>query len=75
MKKNPLKSKTINSALVIALVAIMSMLGFGEQEIAETYDSISQEKKSDLPIKEIITLIGTGGVIFGRFRVKEKDDD
>ena len=37
MKKHPIKSKTINSALVVALIAIMSLLGFGEQEIAKTY--------------------------------------
>lgn len=74
MKKNPLKSKTIDSALVIVLIAVMSLLGFGEGEIAKAYDSLEQSKKP-IPVKELVTLLGAGGVIYGRYKVKEKEDE
>lgn len=72
MKKHPLKSKTINSALVIALLAIMSLLGIGEEEIARTYDTIGQEKKTETT-KEVMTLLAAGGAMYGRYKVKEED--
>ncbi len=74
MKKSPIKSKTINSALVIILIAVMSLLGFGESEMADTYDSINPGNKSE-SVKEIITILAAGGAIYGRYKVKEKDDD
>ena len=74
MKKKPHKSLTIQSALVVVLIAVMSLLGFGEGEIAKTFDGLSQDKKADMPIKELLTLIASGGAIYGRYRVKEKDD-
>lgn len=74
MKKKPYKSKTINSVLVIILITVMSLLGFGEEEIAKTYDTIGQEKKTETA-KELITLFAAGGAIYGRYKVKEQDDD
>ena len=74
MNKPPLKSKTINSALVVILIAVMSLLGFGEEEIAKTYDQIGKENKSET-VKEIITLAAGGAAIYGRYKVKEKDDE
>ena len=73
MKKHPLKSKTIDSILVIALIAIMSLLGLGENEIAKTYDGLGKEKKSET-VKELITLGAAGSAIYGRYKVREKDD-
>lgn len=74
MKKKPYKSKTINSALVIILITVMSLLGFGEEEIAKTYDSIGQESKTETT-KELVTLVAGLGAIYGRYKVKEKDDE
>lgn len=74
MKKKPYKSKTVNSALVIILITVMSLLGFGEEEIAKTYDAIGQESKTET-VKELATLLAAGGAIYGRYKVKEKDDE
>jgi len=74
MKKKPYKSKTIDSILVIILITVMSLLGFGEEEIAKTYDTIGQEKKTET-VKELVTLVAAGGAIYGRYKVKEQDDD
>lgn len=74
MNKPPLKSKTINSALVIILIAVMSLLGFGEAEIARTYDQLGTENKSETA-KELITLAAGGAAIYGRYKVKEKKDE
>jgi hypothetical protein len=74
MKKAPFKSKTVNSALVIILIAVMSLLGFGEEEIAKTYDSIGEGQKTETT-KELLTLAAGIGAIYGRYKVKEKDDE
>ncbi len=73
MVKKPYKSKTVNSALVIILIAVMSLLGFGEKEIAKTYDQLGQESKTETA-KELMTLVAAGGVIYGRYKAKEKDE-
>lgn len=72
MKKHPIKSKTINSALVIVLIAVMGLLGFGESEIATTFDGLGKENQTET-VKEIGTLLGALGVVYGRFKVKEED--
>ena len=73
MKKHPIKSKTINSALVIIMITVMSLLGIGEEEIAKTYDQLGQESKTETT-KELVTLIAAGGAIYGRYKVKEDDE-
>ena len=76
MKKSPLKSKTIDSALIIIVIAILSLLGVGEAEVGKTYDTITtQTGKRTENAKEIITILGGAGAIYGRYKVKEKDDD
>lgn len=72
MKKHPLKSKTVNSALVVALIAIMSLLGFGEAEIAKTYDQLGQDKGRSETTKEVISLFAAGGAIYGRYKAKDE---
>ena len=72
MKKKPYKSKTINSALVIILITIMSLMGIGEKEIVKTYDSISNttgEKSEN--IKDLITMFAGFGVVYGRYKAKD----
>ena len=72
MKKHPMKSMTIQSTLVVVLITVMSLLGFGEEEIAKTYDQLGQESKSETT-KELITLVAAGGAAFGRWRVKDDE--
>ena len=72
MKKNPLKSKTISSALVIIVMVCMSLLGIGEEQMGETYDTITQGTGTKTEkSKDLITLLATGGVIYGRYKVKD----
>ena len=72
MKKKIHKSMTMQSVLVIILISVMSLLGFGEQEIAKTYDQLGEESKTETT-KELITVIAAGGAAFGRWRVKDED--
>ncbi len=75
MNKHPLKSKTIVSALVIIMVAIMSILGVGEKEVIQTYDAIAKETDQADSIKEIVTIIAGAGAIYGRYKVKGGKDE
>ena len=72
MKKSPFKSKTINSAITIIVIALLNILGVGENETNNTYDAITdvtgQKTES---IKDLGLLLGSAGVIYGRFKVKE----
>jgi hypothetical protein len=72
MNKHPIKSKTINSAIIIIIIALMSLLGFGESEIVTTFDGLGQQNQTET-IKEVGTLLGAAGVLYGRFKVKEDD--
>lgn len=74
MKKNPLKSKTIDSVLVVILIAVMSILGIGEKEIVQTYDGLGESRKADVPVKELATLGAAGMAIYGRYKVKNDDE-
>lgn len=77
MNKSPIKSKTINSAIVIIVIALLNLLGVGETEIGQTYDTMTDAtgQKTEAA-KDIGLLFGSAGVIYGRFRVgKGKDSD
>ena len=75
MKKHPLKSKTINSTLVIIVMVCLSLLGVGEEKIGNTYDTITDSiGQSTESVKDLVTLIAAGGAIYGRFKVKEEKD-
>jgi hypothetical protein len=76
MKKKPYKSKTVVSACVVILIAVMSFLGVGEEEIGKTYDTITDTtgQRSE-SIKDLITLLAAGGAIYGRYKVKEQEDE
>lgn len=73
MNKPVFKSKTVNSSLVVVLMAVMSLLGFGEQEVARTYDALGKESKSETT-KELITLGAGAFAIYGRMRVGKGKD-
>ena len=74
MKKHPIKSKTINSALTIIVIACLNLLGVGETKIGNTYDTITNAtgQKTEAA-KDIGLLIGSAGVIYGRYRVKDEN--
>ncbi len=59
MKKNPLKSKTIQGLLVAAIIVIMSILGVGEEQIGETIDTISDTTGQQTEAAKNIGLLGT----------------
>ena len=75
MNKHPLKSKTVNSTLVIIIIACMSLLGIGEDEIGRTYDTISKQTGTTENAKELITIMAGAGAIYGRFKVKKGEED
>lgn len=76
MNKNPIKSKTINGALVVIVVAILSMFGIGETEAPKTYDALGKDNKGQVEQgKELATLLGAGFAIYGRVNVKKGKDD
>ena len=76
MKKHPLKSKTVNSALVVIVMVCLSLLGVGEKKMGETYDTITDTTGQTTAVsKDLITLIAAGGAIYGRFKVKEADNE
>ncbi len=74
MQKKPFKSKTINSALIVIVIAILSLFGVGEKDMGSTIDTMTNGQGTE-NIKEIITILAGAGVIYGRYRVKEKDDE
>jgi len=74
MKKHPLKSKTINSTLIIIVIAILNLLGVGETEIGNTYDTLTDATGQKTEgAKDIGLLLGSAGVIYGRYRVKDDE--
>jgi len=76
VNKKPLKSKTINSALVVIVIVCLSILGVGEKQIGQTYDAISDTTgQTTEGAKDLITLLAAGGAIYGRYKVKEQDDE
>ena len=76
MNKNPIKSKTINSAIIIIIIGLMNLVGIGDKQIAETYDTMTDGKGTIEQVKDIGVVAGAIGVIYGRFRVgKGKDED
>ncbi len=76
MKKHPLKSKTINSALTTIVLVCLSLLGVGKEKIGETYDTITTKtgQKTEVAM-DIAKLVSLGGVLYGRAKVKEADSE
>ncbi len=77
MNKPKLKSKTLNSILIAAVMVILGMLGVGEKQIGQTYDTITQSTGGQTETaKDLAMLAALGGAYYGRLRVgKGKDED
>jgi hypothetical protein len=76
MNKHPIKSKTINSAIIIIIIALMNIIGIGDKQIAQTYDTMTDGKGTTEQVKDIGVVAGAIGVIYGRYRVgKGKDEN
>ena len=76
MNKHPIKSKTINSAIIIIIIGLMNLIGIGDKQIAQTYDTMTDGKGTTEQVKDIGIVAGAIGVIYGRFRVgKGKDEN
>ncbi len=76
MNKNPIKSKTINSAIVIIVIGLLNIIGIGDKQIAQTYDTMTDGKGTTEQVKDIGIVAGAIGVIYGRFMVgKGKDEN
>ncbi len=76
MNKSPIKSKTINGALVVIVIAILSMFGIGEAEAPNAYDALGKDNEGQVEQgKELATLLAAGFAIYGRYNVKKGKDD
>ncbi len=77
MNKPKLKSKTLNSILIAAVMVILGMLGVGEEKIGQTYDTITQSTGGGAEsARDLATLFALGGAYYGRTMVgKGKDEN
>lgn len=77
MNKPKLKSKTLNSILIAAVMVILGILGVGEEQIGQTYDTITQSTGGQTEtMKDLAILAALGGAYYGRVRVgKGKDNE
>ncbi len=75
MNKSPFKSKTINSAIVIAVIVLLNIVGVGREKITETYDTLTETtgQKTEIAM-DLGKLAGCFGVVYGRFRVGKGKD-
>lgn len=71
--KGYLHSKTIDSAIIIIIVAILNILGLFEATPGQTYDTMLEMKgRQKEQIKNLLLIGGSGGVVYGRIKAKKK---
>ena len=77
MNKPKHKSKTIVSAVIVIVMALLSFLGVGEKELGQTYDTMADATGVTVEgSKDLITILAGAGAFYGRTRVgKGKDDE
>ena len=76
MDKPKYKSKTIVSASIVILMAVLSFFGVGEKELLQTYDTISNSTGNKVEDgKELITILAGIGAFWGRTRVGKGKDE
>ena len=77
MNKPKWKSKTYRSLAVIVVILVLNFLGVGEEQIGQTYDTITDSTgKQAESVKDIVMLAGVLGAAYGRHMVgKGKDEN
>lgn len=65
--KQYLKSKTIRSLIICAIIVIMNVMGIGEAEVGQTIDTMNEMTGDRTQsIKDLLLLFGLGGAAYGR---------
>ena len=65
--KEYMKSKTIRSLVICAIIVIMNLMGIGEAEVGQTIDTMNElTGKRTKNIKDALLLFGIGGAAYGR---------
>lgn len=71
--KGYLQSKTIESAILIIIVALLNILGLFEATPGKTYDTmLDMEGRKKEQVKNLLLIGGGGGAIYGRIKAKKK---
>lgn len=71
--KHPLKSKTIESAIIIIVVALLNLLNIGNDRPGQTYDTmLDEQNRQGEQIKNLFLLGGGAGAIYGRAKANTK---
>lgn len=71
--KENLQSKTVNSALLIIIVAILNIMGLFEATPGQTYDTMLElQGRQGEQIKNLLLMGGGAGAIFGRNHLNKK---
>ena len=67
------QSKTINSGIIIIILALMSIMGVGEEKLGNTYDTLIDKtgQKTEAG-KDVLTGILGALAIYGRKTAKTK---
>jgi hypothetical protein len=76
MNKHPLKSKTMCGIFTVIIIALMNIMGVGEAEIGNTYDTITNStgQKTE-SAKDIGLVVGGAFAAYGRYKVKGGKDE
>lgn len=71
--KGYLKSKTIDSAIIIIIVAVLNIVGLFEATPGQTYDTMLElQGRQKEQIKNLLLLGGSGGAIYGRIKATKR---
>lgn len=71
--KHPLKSKTIESLIILFIIAILNIMGIGEAKPGKTWDTITEiDNRRGEQIKNLLMLGAIGGGVYGRFVANSK---
>ena len=72
-QKAYLKSKTMRSLIILVVIVVMNILGFGEAEPGKTYDTmLDMEGRSSEQAKNLLLLGAAGGAAYGRVKADTK---
>ena len=65
--KGYLKSKTIRFLVIAAVIVLTNIIGVGEAEPGQTYDTMTKMEGEEVEqVKNILLLLGIGGAGYGR---------